>query len=112
MLRYHRAIDYGDFSDNAYVVQRVRRYVDYKYWAEIENLDGKHDVLDSSFQQFKAATQAALRELQATFEIWKNERDGISKEQYRKLLELMLELEKKFDSKHLTVLESIRTDFA
>ena len=55
-LRYHRAVDYGDFSDNAYVVQRIRRFVDYKYWAEIEKLDGKHETLDGSFHQFKAAT--------------------------------------------------------
>jgi len=49
LMRYHRAIDYGDFSDNAYVVQRLRRYVDYKYWAELEDLGGSHDSLNANF---------------------------------------------------------------
>ena len=39
LLRYHRALDYGDFSDNPYCVQRLRRYEDYKYWTELEDLN-------------------------------------------------------------------------
>ena len=42
LLRYHRAVDYGDFTDNAYAIQRIRRHFDYKVWLEIEELSGSH----------------------------------------------------------------------
>ena len=32
LLRYHRAVDFNDFSENLYVCQRIRRYHDYKIW--------------------------------------------------------------------------------
>lgn len=38
IMRYHRSIDYGDFSDSPYTVQRLRRYMEFKQWAEIEEL--------------------------------------------------------------------------
>ena len=38
LLRYHRGLDYGDFSENPYCVQRLRRYEDFKCWSEIEDV--------------------------------------------------------------------------
>lgn len=60
LLRYHRAVDYGDFSENPYVVQRVRRYCDYKIWYEIEELSSSHEDLSGNFSDFKGVTQKAL----------------------------------------------------
>ena len=63
LLRYHRAIDYGDFSDNPYVVQRIRRYHDYKIWFEIEELSGGQDDANINFNEFKDVTSKALQEI-------------------------------------------------
>ena len=35
---------------------RIRRFVDYKYWAEIEDLGNNHDKLDGSYQAFRTQT--------------------------------------------------------
>ena len=37
LMRYHRALDYGDFSENAFVVQRLRRFEDFKCWNDLED---------------------------------------------------------------------------
>jgi len=38
MLRYHREIDYVDFSTDAAFVRLMRRYENVKYAAELESL--------------------------------------------------------------------------
>lgn len=38
LLRYHVEIDYGDFTDEPFAVQKLRRYEDVKYAAELEAL--------------------------------------------------------------------------
>ena len=68
MLRYFQTVDYGDFSDNPYVVQRVRRYHDYKIWYDFEELTGQHRDLDGNFNDFKGVTQKALVEIVAHLE--------------------------------------------
>ena len=61
LLRYHRGVDYGDFSDNPYVVQRIRRYHDYKIWFEIEEVSGSTQELNGTYHDFKTVTQKALQ---------------------------------------------------
>ena len=39
ILRYHDAVDYGDFSEDPLVIQKLRRYENIKYAAEIEMLN-------------------------------------------------------------------------
>ena len=68
LLRYHRGVDYGDFSDNPYVVQRIRRYCDFKIWFEIEELSGSQEDLTGNFSDFKSMTQRALQEIVAHLE--------------------------------------------
>lgn len=63
LLRYHRAVDFGDFSEQLHVTQRIRRFHDYKVWFELENLTGSQDDLQGSFSEFKQMTQNALREI-------------------------------------------------
>ena len=53
-------MDYGDFSENPYAVQRIRRFCDYKVWFEIEELSGSHEDLSGNFSEFKTVTQKAL----------------------------------------------------
>ena len=68
LLRYHRAVDFGDFSEVLHVTQRIRRYHDYKVWYEIEELSGQHDELSGNFGNFKDVTQKALTEILAHIE--------------------------------------------
>ena len=45
LLRYHRAIDFQDFSDNPYVTQRLRRFQEFKAWAEIDDMQSITETL-------------------------------------------------------------------
>ena len=56
LLRYHRTVDYADFSENPFVVQRVRRYSEYKVWLETEELSISMYDLDGNFADFKGVT--------------------------------------------------------
>ncbi len=38
LLRYHVDIDYGDFTDDPFAIQKLRRYENVKYAAEVEGL--------------------------------------------------------------------------
>ena len=38
LLRYHREIDHSDCSQNPKVLQKLRRYEDFKLWNELEEL--------------------------------------------------------------------------
>ena len=65
LLRYHRSVDFSDFSDKLHITQRIRRYHDYKIWYEIEELTGRCDESDGNFNAFKEVTQKALTEIMA-----------------------------------------------
>jgi hypothetical protein len=60
IMRYHRSIDYGDFSDSPYTVQRLRRYLEFKQWAEIEELQNITDSFNNRFDQFKNTNHKAF----------------------------------------------------
>ena len=56
LIRYHRAVDFRDFSEDAYVVQRIHRYHDYKIWFEIEEVTQQQEDLNGNFSTFKTMT--------------------------------------------------------
>jgi hypothetical protein len=60
LLRYHRALDYGDFSDNPYCVQRLRRYEDFKCWSEIEDVALLSETNTKEMIAFKQSNESAL----------------------------------------------------
>ena len=68
LLRYHRSVDYGDFSDHPYVVQRIRRYCDYRFWFELEEQGNGQEELNNKFNSFQSVTQTALKEIVAHLE--------------------------------------------
>jgi hypothetical protein len=39
VLRYHENVDYGDFTSDPVTIQRLRRYENIKYAAEIQMLN-------------------------------------------------------------------------
>jgi len=63
LLRYHRALDYGDFSENPYCVQRLRRYEDFKCWSEIEDVAVLAETNVKDLINFKQTNEAALQEI-------------------------------------------------
>ena len=132
LLRYHRALDYGDFSDNPYCVQRLRRYEDFKCWSEIEDVALLAETNTKEMLAFKQSNEAALQEILQHLE--RMVREYATKEeleatrqplrpsllgqaagdpgQYRKVLELMLELEKKMESRFDEVQVDMRREVA
>lgn len=63
LLRYHRGLDYGDFSDNPYCVQRLRRYEDFKCWSEIEDIALLAETNAKDMLSFKQNNESALQEI-------------------------------------------------
>lgn len=63
LLRYHRGLDYGDFSDNPYCVQRLRRYEDFKCWSEIEDIALLAENNAKDLIGFKGNNESALQEI-------------------------------------------------
>lgn len=52
LLRYHKEIDYGDFSDDQVVVQKIRRAEIYRSWADIEDLANGYETLNNNFEKY------------------------------------------------------------
>eukprot|EP00347_Sterkiella_histriomuscorum_P015644 403356242 len=159
LLRYHRALDYGDFSDNPYVVQRLRRFEDFKCWNEIEDSLTLGETVQKNFDQFKSTNENALQEILQHLErivrdyttkdevareleilkeriftdmdgqmsqlnlqnsllnkhnasqLARDDRNqGMDQQQYKKVLELMLDLEKKMEGRVEEVQSDLRKD--
>ena len=53
IMRYYRAIDYSDFTDDVFTVKRIRRFMEFKQWSEIEDLQNLTDVFSTQFELFK-----------------------------------------------------------
>lgn len=49
LLRYHVDIDYGDFTDDPFCIQKLRRYEDVKYAAEVESVTKALESLSDRF---------------------------------------------------------------
>lgn len=55
ILRYHVGLDYGDFTDDAYCIQKLRRYEDVKYATEVENVTKAFEELSERFTVLEKA---------------------------------------------------------
>lgn len=49
LLRYHVTLDYGDFTDDPFCIQKLRRYEDVKYATEVENVTKAFEELSARF---------------------------------------------------------------
>jgi len=63
LLRYHREVDYQDFSEDQNVVSRVRRAEVYRAWADIEDLANGYETLNANFEKHRGVTSSAFQEL-------------------------------------------------
>jgi BioD-like phosphotransacetylase family protein len=50
LLRYHRDLEYGDFSDDSFVQQKIKRAETYRSWADIEDLANGFETLSTNFE--------------------------------------------------------------
>ena len=65
IMRHHRGIDYSDFTDSPFAIQRLRRFQEFKSWAEIDELHLITDNFSSQFDLFKQANNSAFQEILA-----------------------------------------------
>ena len=64
LLRYHRDLDYSDFSEeNPDIVNRVKRAESYRSWADIEDLANGFETLTTNFDSHKMTAASAFNEL-------------------------------------------------
>ena len=77
LMRYHRAIDYSDFCESPFAVQRLRRFEEFKGWAEIDDLQALTEQFIQGFELFKKTNHKAFQEVLAYL-------DAITKEMTHK----------------------------
>ena len=53
LLRYHVTLDYGDFTDDPFCIQKLRRYEDVKYATEVENVTKAFEQLSARFTRLE-----------------------------------------------------------
>ena len=63
LLRYHKDIDYSDFSDETYVVNKIRRAEIYRSWADIEDLANGYETINGNFEKHRSVTSNAFQEI-------------------------------------------------
>lgn len=71
------------------MVQRLRRYEDFKCWSELEDLGSYNDKFLKQFNDYKVTNENALQEILEHLE--KVVRDCPSKEEFEKELDLVRE---------------------
>jgi hypothetical protein len=49
LLRYHKDLDYYDFSDDVQIIQKIRRAEMYRNWTDIEDLAGTTETIGNNF---------------------------------------------------------------
>ena len=50
LLRYHKDLDYIDFSEDERVLARIKRAECYRSWADIEDLANSYEQLTTNFE--------------------------------------------------------------
>jgi hypothetical protein len=73
LLRYHKDIDYSDFSDDQFVVNKIRRAEIYRSWADIEDLANGYETINSNFEKHRSVTSNAFQEIVKLVEKVKSE---------------------------------------
>ena len=73
LLRYHKDIDYGDFSDDPFVINKIRRSEIYRVWADIEDLANGYETINGNFEKHRTVTSNAFQEIVKLVEKVKSE---------------------------------------
>eukprot|EP00347_Sterkiella_histriomuscorum_P003950 403362314 len=73
LLRYHRDLDYSDFSDDPICTHKIKRAETYRSWADIEDLANGFESLSSNIEQHQTTAANAFQELYNYIEKTKKE---------------------------------------
>lgn len=60
LLRYHRDLDYSDFSDDINVLAKIKRAEMYRNWADIEDLANGFETMQGNFENHRTTTSNAF----------------------------------------------------
>jgi hypothetical protein len=60
LLRYHRDIDYSDFSDDPVIIHKIKRAETYRSWADIEDLANGFESISTNFEQHQTTAAKAF----------------------------------------------------
>jgi len=63
LLRYHRDIDYSDFSDDPKTLHKIKRAETFRSWADIEDLANGFESISTNFEQHQTTAAKAFQEL-------------------------------------------------
>jgi hypothetical protein len=73
LLRYHKELDYADFSHEPEVIKKVQRAEMYRNWVDIEDLANGYETLQKNFNGHKDTSSKAFQEILTLVEGVKDE---------------------------------------
>lgn len=63
LLRYHKNLNYEDFSDDKTATTKIRRAEMYRNWVDIEDLANGYEVMQNNFNAHKDTSSKAFKEV-------------------------------------------------
>lgn len=63
LLRYHRDLNYEDFSDDKLVLALIKRAEMFRNWADVEDLANGFETLQGNFETHRQTTSQAFQEM-------------------------------------------------
>jgi hypothetical protein len=66
-------LDYQDFSDDAGIIQKIKKAETYRTWADIEDLANTLSTLQTQFQEQQANVQHGMQEMFAAVDKFKKD---------------------------------------
>lgn len=63
LLRYHKDLEYADFTEDNNVQDLIRRAEAFRQWADIEDLAASIDNITSVFEQHRTTAANAMQEI-------------------------------------------------
>ena len=60
LLRYHRDLNYEDFSEDKDVILMIKRAEMFRNWADVEDLANGFETLQGNFDQHRGTTSHAF----------------------------------------------------
>ena len=63
LLRYHKDLDYSDFSEDPETVKKIRRAEMYRNWLDIEDLANGYESIQTNFNNHQETASKAFKEI-------------------------------------------------
>lgn len=85
LLRYHKDLEYADFTEDNNVQDLIRRAEAFRQWADIEDLAASIDQITQVFEQHRSTAANAMQEIFQHTERIKKEITGKISEQSQQM---------------------------